>query len=84
MTIVQASIGSFIVFLTIVDCVGPTYPTYLVDRLLGKVKTKNVEDSDDDDGKPMTDDTERLTMRGDSTLYSRQLTRDSSGQLYNC
>jgi hypothetical protein len=33
-TVIQASAGSFILFLTMVDCVGPSNPTYLVDRWL--------------------------------------------------
>ena len=33
-TVIQASIGSFVVFLTMVDCIGPSNPTYLVDRYL--------------------------------------------------
>jgi len=31
MTIIQATVGSFIVFLTLTDCIGPSNPTYLVD-----------------------------------------------------
>jgi hypothetical protein len=49
LTVVQASIGSFILFLTMVDCLGPSNPTYLVDRwLLGKKIEEDliVEDSE--------------------------------------
>merc|ERR1712008_277964 len=31
LTITQATVGSFIVFLTLTDCIGPSNPTYLVD-----------------------------------------------------
>ena len=41
MTIIQATVGSFVVFLTLTDCVGPSHPTYLCDRLLGYVTGRN-------------------------------------------
>jgi hypothetical protein len=34
LTVIQATVGSFIVFLTLADCVGPSNPTYFVDSLL--------------------------------------------------
>jgi len=37
-TILQATIGSFIVFLTLCDCFGPSEPTYLVDAAFRKMK----------------------------------------------
>jgi hypothetical protein len=37
MSIIQATIGSFIIFLVLTDCIGPSNPTYLVDKLLGCV-----------------------------------------------
>lgn len=33
--IIQATIGSFVVFLTMTDCIGPAEPTALADQLLG-------------------------------------------------
>jgi hypothetical protein len=33
LTVVQASIGSFLLLLTMTDCIGPTNPTYLVDKV---------------------------------------------------
>jgi predicted RND superfamily exporter protein len=33
LTVVQASIGSFIVFVVMLDCFGPRNPTYLFDRM---------------------------------------------------
>lgn len=32
LTVLQATLGSFIVFLTMTDCIGPEHPTYLVDK----------------------------------------------------
>jgi predicted RND superfamily exporter protein len=49
LTVIQASVGSFILFLTMADCLGPSNPTYLVDRwLLGKTIEEDLilEDSD--------------------------------------
>lgn len=36
LTIVMATIGSFVVFITLADCIGPSEPTYLVDMLIAK------------------------------------------------
>ena len=36
-TVIQATAGSFVVFLAMSVCIGPTEPTYLVDSLLEKV-----------------------------------------------
>jgi len=36
MTIIQATVGSFIVFLTFTDCIGPSNPTYLADLVKKK------------------------------------------------
>lgn len=35
MTILQATLGSFVVFLAITECVGPAEPTYVFDRVCG-------------------------------------------------
>jgi len=56
MTIIQATVGSFIVFLTLTDCVGPSNPTYYVNTFIaimgfGK-KTEDEDDSDDDSVSP--------------------------------
>jgi len=40
MTIVQATIGSFVVFLVMTDCLGPSNPTYLVDKAVEKIWCK--------------------------------------------
>jgi hypothetical protein len=39
LTIIQATAGSFIVFLVLTDCFGPAEPTYTVDLLLAKCRT---------------------------------------------
>ena len=38
LTIVLATVGSFIVFLSLADCVGPSKPTAFVDMVLAKMK----------------------------------------------
>jgi len=35
-TIIQATVGSFIVFTSFADCIGPSNPTYLFDSMFGK------------------------------------------------
>jgi hypothetical protein len=45
-TIIQASIGSFIIFLTMMDCIGPSAPTYLVDRFLLQKEVPVSEESE--------------------------------------
>mmetsp|Transcript_56613 Transcript_56613/g.137486 ORF Transcript_56613/g.137486 Transcript_56613/m.137486 type:complete len:701 (-) Transcript_56613:1769-3871(-) len=57
-TIIQATLGSFIFFLTFVDCIGPTNPRYLVDRMLQwkiwsrmKKSTASPEDNDSNEEK---------------------------------
>eukprot|EP00980_Cylindrotheca_fusiformis_P026172 scaffold15492_cov49-Cylindrotheca_fusiformis.AAC.2 len=65
MTIVQATIGSFIVFLTLTDCVGPAHPTYLVDKCLASVmmrKKKKENDALDSDEPSKKDATMRTQM----------------------
>jgi predicted RND superfamily exporter protein len=52
--IIQSTVGSFIFFLTLVDCIGPTNPTYLVDLCVSRCCTKKKSSSDvnhDDDDK---------------------------------
>jgi 5-methyltetrahydrofolate--homocysteine methyltransferase len=39
LTILQATAGSFIVFLTLTDCFGPAEPTYMVDLLWAKCRS---------------------------------------------
>lgn len=36
LTIAQSTIGSFVVFLVMVDCVGPSDPTHLIDSFLSR------------------------------------------------
>ena len=60
MTMIQATIGSFVVFLAFTDSIGPSNPTYLVDRatecIFGKKDTdesmkKNADEPSDGGGK---------------------------------
>jgi len=37
-TIIQATVGSFVVFVAFTDCIGPSNPTYLVDSLFSSKK----------------------------------------------
>lgn len=37
-TILMATVGSFVVFITLTDCIGPNRPTYLVDLVVAKMK----------------------------------------------
>lgn len=44
-TVIQASLGSFIWFLTMVDCIGPSDPTFLADKMTEKCRGKKGGDS---------------------------------------
>jgi len=56
-TILMATVGSFVVFITLTDCIGPSRPTYLTDLLGARVKAccckrgkNNNTDTDETDG----------------------------------
>jgi hypothetical protein len=51
LTVVQATAGSFVVFLSMTDCLGPSDPTALVDKALSKCSKKG-ERNDDSNSKP--------------------------------
>lgn len=58
MTIIQATIGSFIVFLVMADCFGPSEPTALIDRLVGScTKSKEEEEAGSETARDMPDTT---------------------------
>ena len=38
-TILQATVGSFVFFMTLADCIGPSRPTYLVDLCVEKTRS---------------------------------------------
>jgi len=40
LTVIQATIGSFVVFLTLTDCFGPSNPTYMVDSIIEYICSK--------------------------------------------
>ena len=62
LTILQATIGSFLVFLTMTDCIGPNDPTALMDRLWNCCKRKNqsLDSASVDSSKDDTQTTKRL------------------------
>ena len=62
LTILQATIGSFVVFLTMTDCIGPNDPTALMDRLLNCCKRQNqsLDSASVDSSKDDTQSTRRL------------------------
>jgi hypothetical protein len=64
-TVIQATIGSFIVFLTMTICIGPSQPTHSVDTLVAKLfrRTDDSSPQEEDEGELMdrTENTERVT-----------------------
>ena len=56
MTILQATLGSFVVFLVLTDVIGPSNPTYLVDRMCGRT----YDDQNDEDAPTETVDKTQL------------------------
>lgn len=70
MTIIQATVGTFIIFLTLVDTIGPSNPTYLVDRCIGARKEEPWEKPSPDDV-PTKDATARISAMStrDSLRY---------------
>ncbi|CAB9514430.1 dispatched homolog 1 [Seminavis robusta] len=71
-TIIQATIGSFVVFLTLTDCIGPREPTSTADRLIATcVGTSKTPSSPDTSvGKPSeADDIEITETARSATVY---------------
>lgn len=76
-TIVQATVGSFLIFLTLTDTLGPSQPTYMADRLVGKCRSstsssaataeKNRTSSSNDNDNDRTNHTKSVT-RGDEDV----------------
>jgi hypothetical protein len=64
-TVIQATIGSFIVFLTMTICIGPSQPTHLVDTLLAKLFRRSNDSFPQEEVevelKDETEHTEKLT-----------------------
>merc|ERR1712232_33429 len=48
LTIIFATVGTFVVFLALTDCVGPKNPTYLFDKLMNQWRGESSEVSDED------------------------------------
>jgi len=52
MTILQATLGSFVVFLVFTDTIGPSNPTYLADRIFGSCGSKSAAEDFPDETRP--------------------------------
>ena len=50
-TIVQATVGSFVILLTLMDCIGPTQPTYWADKLADRFKQSDIVETSKQKGK---------------------------------
>jgi hypothetical protein len=58
-TVIQATIGSFIVFLAMTICIGPSQPTHLVDTILAKLSRRNDSSPQEEDAEgKLKDNTE--------------------------
>jgi hypothetical protein len=73
-TIIQAIIGSFIVFLTLTDCIGPEDPTYMAERLVEQCsgESKSMVDSPSVEGgkdKEMAETARSSTIFNDPTAF---------------
>eukprot|EP00538_Stauroneis_constricta_P012591 CAMPEP_0119547884 /NCGR_PEP_ID=MMETSP1352-20130426/1904_1 /TAXON_ID=265584 /ORGANISM="Stauroneis constricta, Strain CCMP1120" /LENGTH=1198 /DNA_ID=CAMNT_0007592951 /DNA_START=90 /DNA_END=3686 /DNA_ORIENTATION=- len=49
LTVIQATIGSFVVFLTMTDTIGPNQPTYLADHLAEQLCSKGADNDNNND-----------------------------------
>ena len=57
-TVLQATLGSFVFLVVLFDCVGPSDPTYLVDKvLLRKGKSEHVGEGQDESSYEISDST---------------------------
>jgi hypothetical protein len=68
--VIQATLGSFIVFLTMTICIGPSRPTHLVDTLLAKLFRRN-------DSSPQEENEENEENEGelkDETVHTEKVT----------
>jgi len=64
MTMIQATLGSFVMFLTFTDCIGPSNPTYLADKVTSRC-TKNNKAG------------EQMTAKNESDEESGKVTNES-------
>jgi len=55
-TVVMATVASFVVFITLTNCFGPTNPTYLVDKCFGidNSTANSIETSDSNQGRHLS------------------------------
>jgi hypothetical protein len=69
-TIVQATIGSFVVFLTLADCTGPSQPTLMADRLVEKCRaTKTARRSEPATSEDDLEETAHTTTQNNASVY---------------
>ena len=61
-TVIQATVGSFVVFLAMSICLGPSDPTHLIDKLTNRFTSRDPGDSDSD----LKDETE---VARDATVW---------------
>ena len=48
-TVIQATAGSFVFLMVMLDCVGPCNPTYLFDKLMERIKKSEDHDNDEEE-----------------------------------
>jgi len=64
LTVVQATVGSFIVFLTLADTFGPSQPTFVVDWISAKLCGSS-DTAEEGDGEKKSDEMEVVEEDGD-------------------
>jgi protein dispatched 1 len=74
LTIVQATVGTFIFFLTMTDTIGPKHPTYLVDKLTAKFGI-----GEDEKGADKDESSRNNVVMGEGTAELSAL-QDASGE----
>jgi len=67
LTIIQSTLGSFVIFLTMADCLGPSEPTYMVDTLIARCR-----------GKPDSSDAVKQHMDTSETVNTAAHSKDKN------
>merc|ERR1712176_669888 len=65
LTVIQASAGSIILFIVLVDCLGPSHPTYLFDKLFG---TNHPKEDTNDNNPERSERTTPLALDGNPNV----------------
>lgn len=81
--IVQATIGSFVFFLTLTDCIGPVEPTAMADRLVQSCKGENSESADGESAStsPSTSNREIVPTTAPTQVPSVDFTQDMDEEI---